>query len=195
MMSNDALLLMDYQMGICGPDAASGPEAQRRGILANAKGALDAARATGKLVIFVRVAFDDHYTLRTNRMPRFDAMEKAGGMKLGSPAAEICAEVRPLPGEIIITKGCVNPFIGTALAEVLTGHRVGELYLGGVATNFVVEATARHAADSGYAVNVMEDCCCSFTAEMHEWPLKNTFPMFAKLCTSADYVSRAGAAA
>ena len=93
----------------------------------------------------------------------------------------------------MVTKGCVNPFIGTALGEILIGRRASELYLGGVATNFVVEATARHAADSGFAVNVMEDCCSSFSAEMHEWPIKNTFPMFAKLCTAADYVARIGA--
>lgn len=188
-MQNFALLLMDYQNAIVKDMAAA--EAQRRDVLRHARECLDAARAHGVPVIFVRVGFDPKHSLRTSRSPRFEGFEQRGAMRLGAPDTEICEEVAPIEGEPIVTKGCVNPFIGTPLMELLIGRRAGELYLAGVATNFVVESTLRHAADSGFAVNVIEDCCCSATAEMHDWAIEKIFPAYGKICTSKDFISRA----
>jgi len=111
-------------------------------------------------------------------------------MLLGTPDTEFCAEVQPVKGEPVITKGCVNPFIGTALMELLVGRRIGELYLGGVATNMVVESATRHAADSGFAVNVIEDLCASFDLPMHEFAITKTLPVFAELCSADDFITR-----
>ena len=37
----------------------------------------------------------------------------------------------------------------------------------GVATEFVVEAAARHAADADFRVIVLEDCCAAFSDDAH----------------------------
>ena len=194
-----ALLLMDYQRGICEPDGRLGgpsglaAEIARRGVLANAAAVLRAARAAGLTVVHVRVAFDEHHTLRTNRTPRFDRYQTEGLLRIGTPEADFSPEVAPEPGEIVITKGCVGAFVGTALGEILTTRGVRELYLGGVATHMVVESTARYAADAGYAVHVIEDLCASHTPEPHEYAITTTLPAFARIIDSGTVLGWLGA--
>lgn len=190
-MNGRALFLMDYEAGICGPQGMAGAEVARREVLPRAKRCLRAARDAKMNIYHIRVAFDEQYSLRTNRSKRFTGMQERGALLLGSPDAAICEDVAPIPGEPIITKGCVNPFIGTALVELLIGERIGELYLGGVATNFVVESTLRHAVDSGFRVTVIEDICASFSREMHDFAITNIFPAFAELCSADEFITAA----
>lgn len=189
-MDRFALVVMDLQAGVC----ARTDEPNRRGIFPKVRAALAAARDAGVPVIHVRVAFDEHYTLRTSRSPRFDQTEKVRRMQLGTPDVEFVPDAQPLPGEPVVTKGCVDPFIGTALMELLIGRRVGELYFAGVATNYVVESATRHAADTGFRVNVVEDCCASFDQAMHEFSIK-ILSGFGTICTADDFVARCRAGA
>ncbi|MBI2231551.1 MAG: isochorismatase family protein [Deltaproteobacteria bacterium] len=57
----------------------------------------------------------------------------------------------------------------------------------GVATEFVVEAAARHAADADYRVIVLEDCCAAFSDEAHRASL-HVMDHLATLATSADFI-------
>ena len=95
----------------------------------------------------------------------------------------------PLPGEPVIRKGCVNPFVGTALQPLLTRLGVSELALGGVVTNHVVESAARFAADSGYAVTVLDDLCASYIEQLHDFAIKNTLPMYARIATASEFLA------
>ncbi len=191
-MERAALMLMDYQVGICtdkGPAGATptSKQVEERGVLDRAPGCLRGAREAGMQVIHVRLAFDEGYQLRINRTDRFARFEQNGLMKLGAEDAAFCAETMPVKGEPVITKTCVNPFIGTPLMEVLRVHNVDILFLAGVATNFVVESAARHAADSGFPVNVIEDLCASYSAQMHRFAVENTLPAFGRVITSAEF--------
>ena len=188
-MDQFALLLMDYQNAVCKGLAAA--EVDKRGVLQKAKRCLEAARAHKVPIIHVRVAMDREHSLRTSRSKRFETFEQSGAMLLGTADTAFCDEVRPIAGEPIVNKGCVNPFIGTALTELLIGRHVGELYLAGVATNMVVESALRHAADSGYKVNVIEDCCASFNPELHEFAVSKIFPVYGDLCSSDEFIRRA----
>lgn len=181
---------MDYQNAVCKGMAAA--EVERRGVLRNARRCLEAARKAKVPIIHVRVAIDREHSLRTSRSKRFETFEQSGAMQLGTADTEFCDEVTPIAGEPVVNKGCVNPFIGTALTELLIGRRAGELYLAGVATNMVVESALRHAADTGYKVNVIEDCCASFNAEMHDFAIAKIFPVYGEICTSDDFIKRAG---
>lgn len=181
---------MDFQNAVCKGMAAA--EVERRGVLQNARRCLEAARTHRVPVIHVRVGFDPQHSLRTSKSKRFEGFEKQGAMRLGSADTEFCEEVAPAAGEPVVTKGCVNPFIGTPLTELLVGRRAAELYLAGVATNAVVESALRHAADSGFAVNVIEDCCASFDQAMHDFAVTKIFPAYGEMCTAEDFIRRAG---
>jgi len=184
-----ALLMLDYQVGLCedGPHLKAPPlQAQiaERGTLATAERVLDRARAAGALVVHVRLAFDPSYRLRTNRLPRFDPYEQNRVMLADSPEAQIVEALAPVAGEPVVDKGCVNPFIGTPLREMLAAEGITEVVLGGVATNLVVESAARHASDSGLQVTVVEDMCASFSPELHSFAVEKVLPLFGSVVPS-----------
>jgi hypothetical protein len=56
-----------------------------------------------------------------------------------------------------------------------------------VATEFVVEAAARHAADADFRVIVLEDCCAAFSDEAHRVSL-HIMDHLATLATAADFL-------
>ena len=190
---NRSLLLMDYQVALCeeGPHLRMPPLAAQvaeRGVLATAEKVLAAARTAGWLVVHVRLAFDPTYTLRTNRLPRFDAYPDQKAMLADSPEAQIVAQLAPVKGEPVVDKGCVDPFVGTPLLTALAAEGVGHVVLGGVATNLVVESAARHASDAGLRVTVVDDMCASFRTDFHEFSMQNMMPLFGTVTTASELV-------
>lgn len=191
--SDTALLLLDYQVALCeaGPycrQPALAAQVAERNVLAKASEVLEKARSIGMFVVHVRLAFDVSYELRTNRSTRFDAYPKERAMLVGSPEAEFVEAVRPLASEPVISKGAVDAFVGTPLHAMLSGHGIRNVILMGVATNLVVEATARHATDLGFSVTVLEDCCASYQEEMHSFAIERVFPLFSTTAASSDVV-------
>jgi nicotinamidase-related amidase len=189
-----ALLLMDYQEGICREDgvigrSGMGRQALDRDVLGAAARVLKTFREQDLPRVFVRVAFDPAFQRMTSASPRFQSFRDQGLMVAGSPEAEICHEVGPLWGEPVVDKGCVIPFIGTHLMQLLTNLGVGHVVLGGVATNQVVEGTARYAADSGLQVTVLEDLCAGATAEMHAFSVANLLPSCGAVVDSEAFTS------
>ena len=183
-----ALLMIDYQVGLCirGPACvapALADQVEARGVLRAAAGVLGAARHAGVLVVHVRLAFDSGYVLRTNRTPRFDRYPAERLLQYSDEGAQLIPELRP-DGEPVITKGCINPFIGTPLLSALTGRGIETVVLGGVATNLAVESAARHAADCGLLPVVVEDMCASMRPDLHDFAAEHTLPMFASVVSS-----------
>lgn len=193
----DVLLLMDLQEGICRTDGVvgsggMGAETEARGVLPQAARVLEEFRSRDLPRVFVRVAFDADYQRLSSASPRFAGFQKRGLMIEGSAEAEICAEVAPRKGEAIVSKGCVIPFIGTNLSSVLTKLGATRLILGGVATNMVVEGTARYGADAGYEIVVLEDLCAAATPELHEHSINQILPAFGQVTSSSDYLATLG---
>jgi biuret amidohydrolase len=190
-MTTQALLMLDYQVALCedGPHLKAPPlqaQVAERDVLATAERVLAAARAAGILVVHVRLAFDPSYRLRTNRLPRFDPYEHNRAMLADSPEAQIVKALAPIEGEPVVDKGCVDPFVGTALREMLAAEGIDEVVLGGVATNLVVESTARHASDSGLQVTIVEDMCASFAPDLHAFAMEKVLPLFGTVTSAAE---------
>lgn len=185
------LLLMDLQEGLCRADGrVGGPalaaEVERRGVLAHAASALARCRDARLPVLHARVAFDAGYTRLTSGSAAFGAFRERRLMLADSAEAAIVGEVAPLPDEPVVDKGCVNPFVGTRLLSLLLARRVDHLLLGGVATNHVVEGTARHASDLGYRVTVLEDLCASRSPELHDFSITSILPSYAEVRPHVD---------
>jgi nicotinamidase-related amidase len=90
---------------------------------------------------------------------------------------------------MIVTKQCVNPFFNTGLLSWLLKNGIKEIAIGGVATNLVVEATARYADDAGLAVTVLEDCCASPNPEWHRFSVEKMLPLFGRVISSSEFLS------
>ena len=189
-----ALLLLDLQNDIVDPKGKIGQHGlakatAERGVLKNAASVLAAFRRKSLPVVFVRVGFRPDYADALSVAPRVAKMKESGAAIVGTWGTEIHPEVAPQPGELIITKQCVNPFFSTQLHAWLGRHQIRSLVLGGVATNFVVEATARYCDDAGFAVTVLEDCCAGPSPELHAFAVEKILPMFGKVEKSNAYLA------
>ncbi len=101
--------------------------------------------------------------------------------------AEIVAELDPQPSDLRVTKRNWGAFYGTELDVLLRRRGIGTVVLGGIATNFGVESTARQAWERGYAVVVAEDACATMSAALHEMAIKSIFPRISRV-TTADQI-------
>ncbi len=192
-MNKIALLLLDLQNEMVDPKgklggALAGPAAERN-VLANAATALQAARAKGMVVAFVRLAFRPDYKDSLSVAPRVGKLKAAGAAVLGTWGCEFPEAIAPRPDEPVFNKQCVNPFFNTGLMTWLLRGGVERLVIGGVATNLVVEATARAADDAGFAVTVLEDCCAAPNPAWHEFSVQNMLPLFGTVTTAAEFAA------
>jgi len=73
----------------------------------------------------------------------------------------------------------------TELDLQLRRRGITTIVLGGIATNFGVESTARLAWELGYAVVLAEDACAGVSAELHEMAVLHIFPRIARVSQSA----------
>jgi gluconolactonase len=185
-----AVLAMDFQHDIL----ETTPQARGTPLLGNVARVLDVARRAGATVIHVTVSFRDDYADAPAHAPLFQEERAKGVMKTGSPGAEICAELTPQAGDLVLTKHGVDPFNGTPLANLLRAKGIETLVLMGVWTNFVVESTARTGADASYRVIVVSDGCASDTEAHHRFFLDTILPKIGLAATAADVIAAFGSA-
>jgi nicotinamidase-related amidase len=96
------------------------------------------------------------------------------------------------PGDLLITKHSWGAFFGTDLDAELKRRGVRTIVLGGVATQFGVESTARQAWDLGYELVIVRDATTSIAAEPHDRTLRHIFPRISRVAES-DALSFSGA--
>jgi nicotinamidase-related amidase len=85
----------------------------------------------------------------------------------GSFGAQIIDAVRPQGDEIIIPKTASGVFNSTNIEYVLRNLGVEFLVIYGIVTDQCVESTIRDAADRGFLVTQIEDCCAAFAPANH----------------------------
>jgi nicotinamidase-related amidase len=180
-----AFLAMDFQYDIL----AVTPQYREKHLLETVTRVLDAARHTSATIVHITVSFRDDYADAPAHSPLFQAEKARGVMKVGSPGAAICEELTPQTGDLVINKHGVDPFNSTHLANVLRARDVETLVLMGVWTNYVVEATARTGADSGYRITVVTDGCASDTEDHHQFFITEILPMLGTAATASDVIA------
>lgn len=183
--STTALVLIDLQKGIVGRQA--GPHAPADVV---AKGAALAAafRARKLPVVLVRVAFDRE--MRDRLSPPADSPTPAG--TIPADWSDLVPELAQAPDDIVVTKRQWGAFYGTDLDLQLRRRGVRTIVIGGIATNFGVESTARDAWERAYHLVFVEDAMTSFSAEMHRFPVESIFPRLGRVRTTADVLAAMG---
>lgn len=206
--SKAALIVVDVQNDFCaigGMMANEGfdvSEAQKAA--ARLPALISAARAAGVLVVFVRNIYSTRAEFapagqnRSANMYLSDSwLEQAARTRKGSyTRREICAEgswegdfygdVRPLPGEPVVTKHRYSAFHNTDLDSILRSHGIRTIILTGVATNVCVETTAREGFVRDYYVVFTADGTATYSAEDHNTTLRNIDRFFGEVTTIAD---------
>ena len=176
---SSALVLIDLQNGIVGMGLAprSGPE-----VVATGQSLADQFRAAGAPVVLVRVAWAADYADAPGGLVDQVGPRPPGGL----PAAwTTLVEGLAQPQDIVVTKRQWGAFTGTDLDLQLRRRGIKTIVIGGIATNFGVESTVRHAWELGYNVVVAEDACTTVSAELHDTAIRVIFPRIARVVASS----------
>lgn len=173
-----AILALDLQNDI----VTATPGVAEKKILPTIGQVLEAGRRKQVPVIHITVSFRPDYRDAPAASPLFQMVRQNSMLRAGTPGAELHPDVRPLANEPVLNKTCVDPFLTTNLQQLLHSLDVSTLVLMGLWTNYVVEATARHASDMGYRVIVVREGCASNTDEGHNFAMSQILPSIATVC-------------
>jgi nicotinamidase-related amidase len=170
--ANSALIIIDLQRGIVGLPVAH----PISGVIEHAVTLLDAFRNAGKPVVLVNVT--GAAPGRNEQPPR--------SMPAGADWADLIAQLKQQPSDLIVTKKTWGAFTNTDLDAMLKRLAVTQLVLAGVATSIGVESTARHAYELGYNIALATDAMTDMSLEAHQNSVERIFPRLGQRGTAAE---------
>ena len=186
-----ALIALHYQNDICHPDgkipfAIDRAASDSTDFLKASRKALERARQLGFVIVHVHIAFSPDYADLPRNARLFREAAELGAVKLGSWGAEPFEGFEPRPGETFLIHKGNSAFFATGLQATLEASAVTDLTVCGLATQFSVEHTVRDAADRGFRVTVLKDCCASANAEAAETAFE-VMSMLAEVTESTSW--------
>ena len=154
-----ALLLVDIQKDFW-TDRMSLPFADFE---RNVRRLLHVCRHEGIDVVHLRARFkadESDWMVRYKSLGRIPCIE-------GTPGAEIFPCAREEPGEFVVFKQTFDGFYKPALPAYLEKKNKRYLLIAGLVTSVCVLLTAAAAAQRGFLVGIVDDCCAD-SPEAHE---------------------------
>ena len=183
---NTALVLIDLQGGIL--PFAQGPY--------NGDQVLDASaslarqfRTNGAPVALIRIGFSDGLP-EMLRQPTDQPPPISDSLPEGWWEQPTALEAGP--ADIQIVKRQWNAFYGTELDLQLRRRGISTVVLGGIATNFGVESTARAGFELGYSMVLAEDAMSAPANEMHAFAISRIFPRLGRVRKSTEILTALG---
>ena len=183
--SSPALLLVDVVAGYLTPGCPFDLGERGRSALAACAALLDAARSGGFPVVHTQVRYDAGLV----EAGAFGRKVPALAHFVGAPG-EIVDEVKPGPGEVVVTKQYASAFFGTSLASTLVALGVDTVVVGGFSTSGCVRASATDAVQHGFAPMVVGDACGDRTAAVHQANLFDLGAKYADVVALDEAVAR-----
>ena len=180
-----ALLVMDCHVMTVNDLTPS--EEEKRKFLANLRRAIAAARKVGMTIIYVVVGFREGYPEISDRNVMFRGIKERGRLREGDASNQICPEISPQAGDIIVNKKRMSAFTGSDLEVVLRSKGIDTMVLTGLWSLGVIESTARAAFDMDYRVIVLSDACTDRTVEAHEIAMQEVLPRTSAVYSVADF--------
>ena len=180
-----ALLLLDVQKDLV--DITPGLKKNR--VVENMASVLKAARHRKSAVIHITASVRPDFLDLPKDNPLWDGLRKKRQLIIGTKGAAIDPRVKPLKSELVLNKTCVDPFLTTNLGQALQNADANTIILVGLWTNWVIEATARHASDMGYRVYLVRDACASNAIANHEFAINNILPTICYVVDVKDVLA------
>ena len=143
MSRQEALIIIDVQQGMFGFPGI-GP-VTKTDLLKNIDRLAKSARKADCQVIYVQHEGNADHPLHKEK-PRY----------------EFPPEIRPEPGDQIVTKKQCGMFTGTKLEQVLQDLNIERLIICGMQTEFCVDTGVRTAADRGYEIIIAKEAHATF---------------------------------
>ena len=189
MIDSAGMLVVELQNDLCAPSlvdekglaGALARAVARRGILEKLPPLLAACRARGLPVMYATK--ERHPGLPQPEHPPIYRV--AGGeprLVHGTWGAQVVDAVKPEDGDILLPRfTSIDPSYGSELWPVCERLGLATLLVAGISTTMAVEGTVRAAANRGFRVVVVEDCCASVPEEWHRFSVENILPLLAEV--------------
>ncbi|TMK83347.1 MAG: cysteine hydrolase [Actinobacteria bacterium] len=189
------MLVIELQNDLCagaraekrGLSGALARAVRDRGVLKKLAAVLDACRACAVPVIYLTKERHPAIPPPGNGPSIYRRAGSEPSLVHGTWGAQVVDEIKPQEGDLVLPRfTSIDPSHGTELWAICESLRLDTLVLAGISTTLAVEGTARAAANRGYRVLVIEDCCASVPDEWHEFSVANVLPLIAEVCSSDD---------
>jgi nicotinamidase-related amidase len=184
-VAHTALVLIDLQHSTVGRQLAPYSSGQ---VVGNCVLLAQEMRNRGGMVVYVRVLVNELAALPA------DAPLRKPGAAAPPDASQLVPEAGVEATDIVIVKRQWGAFYGTELDQLLRRRNINTIILGGIATNYGVESTARAAFDRAYALVFVEDAMSSMSADAHNFACGNTFRAMGRVRSTVQVLDalRAG---
>ncbi|MEQ9643247.1 MAG: isochorismatase family cysteine hydrolase [Alphaproteobacteria bacterium] len=188
-----ALLSIDMQNAECGADLRAAPPPSKADyfkrlddvVIPNQRRLMTAARQAGIEVVFTTI---ESLTL-DGRDRSLDHKISRLHCPRGSWEAQVIDELAPLENEIRIPKTASGIFNCTNIEYVLRNLGIEYLIVVGVVTDQCVESAVRDAADRGFLVTQVEDCCATYDADNHARSIAAMRGHYCRTRTTAEMIA------
>jgi nicotinamidase-related amidase len=194
-----ALVLIDLQKGIVGRQLApySGDD-----VVSRSSKLAEAVRKAGGSVVYVHVLVNEVLKLQSDastQQPNNQQQHseepppsEADQKKQQDEASQLVENAGRQDGDALVTKRQWDAFYATELDQILRRRNAKTIILGGVATNFGVESTARSAQSRGYEVVFAHDAMTSMSEELHKFAVEKVFPLIGRVRSSDEITGALG---
>jgi nicotinamidase-related amidase len=195
--TSTAVLALHFQREVVAPDGAFGPffaeQAKSRNVLANTAKVLEGARGAGIPIVYARVTFPPGHPGLTASSPLYGIVLEHNALVQGTPAVEIVDEVAPGRDDVVLDHEGMSAFVGGELDRLFADRGIDTVVVTGVATNVIVEGTARDAANRGLATYVLADCCSAGDDAAHDASVATMGLITNGIATSDEFLAGLGA--
>jgi nicotinamidase-related amidase len=128
--------------------------------------------------------------------PLFAVANRAGGLRVGTPAVELMPELGPAPTDLVFPKTHgVGSLGSTGVDAALRNLGADEIILTGVSVNVAIPALAFEAVNLGYRVTIPRDAVAGVPPSYADEVMKNTLSLVATLTTVDALTARWAATA
>ena len=192
---NTALVLIEFQNDFTTPGGtlhdAVKSVMEQSDTVDHAVAAADAVRKAGGSVLHVPISFAPGYgEITSHPYGILAGVVSSTSFVRGGWGAEICEELTPVDGDIVIEgKRGLDAFGSTNLDFVLRSKGIETVVLAGFLTNCCVESTMRSAYEKGFEVITLTDAVGATSPEEHANAITYDYPMFSKPMTTEEFTS------
>lgn len=171
------------------------------GVIENNRRIVEAGRRAGTKIVYLKMSYDPDYS--NSGGPESPNWHKELGLVMmkknpaywgklvtkGSWDEEICDELKPEPGDVMVRKQRYSGFAGTNLDLILKTYNIKYCIYTGVATNVCVESTLRDGFFLDYWPILVSDAIHSAGPSItQEATLWNVEALFGWVITTDDFV-------
>lgn len=176
-----ALLLIDFTLGFCDPESFGGgniDQAMRQTVPL-----LQAARRHGIPVVHTKIIYSEDGSDAGIHCRKSRHLKT---LTASNPLSDFAPEVKPLPGEIVLSKRLPSAFFETGLAGMLTARNVDTVVITGCTTSGCVRASTLDAMCFGFRPMVVRDCVGDRALGPHESNLFDLGQKYADIIDSTQ---------